>query len=310
MSLLVVGSIAYDTVMTPFGSAEEVLGGSCTFFSMAASPFVAPRLLGVVGDDFRPEDRDLLAAHGICLEGLHRVPGKTFRWGGRYEADGINRTTLFTHLNVFETFSPKLPETYRESALVFLANIHPQLQATVLDQVRSPRLIALDTMDLWIHTERKALQAVIERVDILFVNDSEASALTGQPLMARAAKELLAMGPRYVVIKRGEHGSMLWSRDSAFLSPALPLEEVFDPTGAGDSFAGGFMGWLANRGTTDIETLRQAMVMGTVMASFCVESFSLDKLAEVTRGELAARTARMAALTSFVPPPADTVRLR
>ena len=303
MSLLVVGSVAYDTVETAFGRAEDVLGGSATFFSVTASRFASPRVVAVVGDDFREEDVALLEEHGVDLAGLQReAGGKTFRWGGRYEDDGINRTTLFTHLNVFEHFRPRLPATYRDSEVVFLANIGPQLQLDVLDQVDAPRVVALDTMNLWIDTAPEILREVIGRVDIVFVNDAEATQLTGEPLMKNAAAAVLAMGPRVVVIKRGEHGAMLFTESSLFLAPALPLAKVLDPTGAGDTFAGGFMGFLASRPDLGQETLRQAVAVGTVMASFAVESFSLDRLRTVDKREVSARLQALYEMTRLSPP--------
>ena len=303
MSLLVVGSVAYDTVETAFGRAEDVLGGSATFFSVTASRFASPRVVAVVGDDFREEDVALLEEHGVDLAGLQReAGGKTFRWGGRYEDDGINRTTLFTHLNVFEHFRPRLPATYRDSEVVFLANIGPQLQLDVLDQVDAPRVVALDTMNLWIDTAPEILREVIGRVDIVFVNDAEATQLTGEPLMKNAAAAVLAMGPRVVVIKRGEHGAMLFTESSLFLAPALPLAKVLDPTGAGDTYAGGFMGFLASRPDLGQETLRQAVAVGTVMASFAVESFSLDRLRTVDKREVSARLQALYEMTRLSPP--------
>lgn len=299
MTVLVVGSVAYDSVETPFGKADDILGGSATFFSVAASRFARPRVVAVVGEDFRSSDERTLASHGVDLRGLFREPGQTFRWGGRYEADGINRTTLFTHLNVFEHFRPTIPEAFRDSEYVFLANIAPRLQMEVLDQVDTPKCVALDTMDLWISTQSEALAAVIRRVDILFVNDSEARALTGEHTMRKAAAALRAMGPDTVVIKRGEHGATLFSGDDVFLAPALPLATVVDPTGAGDTFAGGFLGYVAGVGRTDAGTLRQAMAVGTVMASFCVESHSLDRLSAASREEIEERVCDLADMTRF-----------
>ena len=303
MSLLVVGSVAYDSIESPFGKADDVLGGSATYFSVTASRFAEPRVVAVVGDDFRDEDIALLEGHGVDLTGVEReAGGKTFRWGGRYEDDGINRTTLYTHLNVFEHFQPKLPASYRDSEVVFLANIGPQLQLDVLEQVKAPRVVALDTMDLWINIAPDVLRQAISKVDVVFVNDAEATLLTGERMMRKAAAAILAMGPRAVVIKRGEHGAMLFTGSSVFLAPALPLEKVLDPTGAGDTFAGGFMGYLASRPSLDDETLRQAVAVGTVMASFCVESFSLDRLHALDMAEVAARLDQLAEMTHFAPP--------
>jgi sugar/nucleoside kinase (ribokinase family) len=302
MSVLVVGSVAYDSVETPFGRADDVLGGSGTFFSIAASHFTEPRVVAVVGEDFRAADRQTLVAHGVDLTGLETQPGQCFRWSGRYEADGINRSTLYTHLNVFEHFRPQIPAVWRDSPHVFLANIDPRLQLTVLDQVEAPRCVALDTMDLWIATRPQALAEVIRRVHILFVNDAETRALTGEHTMRRAAAALQAMGPQTIVIKRGEHGALLFHGEEVFLAPALPLATVVDPTGAGDTFAGGFLGYVAGRGCHDGATLRQAMAVGTVMASFCVESFSVERLSQVQRSEIEARIAALADMTCFAPP--------
>lgn len=302
MSLLVVGSIAYDTVETPFGKAEDVLGGSASYFSVSASRFARPRVVAVVGADFRAEDRALLAYHGADLTGLHQAEGKTFRWGGRYEADGINRVSLFTELNVFEDFDPRIPAEHEDSEIVFLGNIHPRLQARVLDQVKRPALVAADTMDLWINTQRPALLELLKRVNVLFVNDAEATALTGERVMRRAADALRAMGPETIVIKRGEHGALLFSGETVFLAPALPLRQVLDPTGAGDTFAGGFVGYLAAGGPITPERLRQAMAVGTVMASFCVEAFSLDRLRTATPTDVRDRLALLAEMTRFEMP--------
>jgi len=302
MSVLVVGSVAYDSVETPFGRADDVLGGSGTFFSIAASHFTRPRVVAVVGDDFRAADRQTLGEHGVDLGGLEQEAGQCFRWSGRYEADGINRQTLYTHLNVFEHFRPRIPESWRGSEYVFLANIDPRLQLTVLDQVTAPRCVALDTMDLWIGTQPEALAEVIRRVNILFVNDAEARALTGEHTMRKAAAVLRARGPQTIVIKRGEHGALLFHGDEVFLAPALPLATVVDPTGAGDTFAGGFLGFVAGRGCHDGATLRQAMAVGTVMASFCVESFSVERLSCVRREEIEARLRALADMTCFAPP--------
>lgn len=303
MSVLVVGSVAYDSVETPFGRADDVLGGSATFFSMAASHFARARVVAVVGEDFREADRQVLADHGVDLDGLTReTGGRTFRWGGHYDADGINRTTLYTHLNVFEHFRPVIPPSWRDSEYVFLANIDPRLQLTVLDQVEAPRCVALDTMDLWIATQSEALAEVIRRVDILFVNDAEARALSGEHTMRKAAERLRAMGPKSVVIKRGEHGALLFSGDDVFLAPAIPLASVVDPTGAGDTFAGGFLGFVAGTGRHDAPALRQAMAVGTVMASFCVESYSVERLSRACRDEIEARLTALADMTRFAAP--------
>ena len=292
MSLLVVGSVAFDTVETHAGRRENVLGGSATFFSTAASFFTPVRLVAVVGEDF-PEQHVLeLKARGVDTSGLQRQPGKTFRWEGRY--DDLNEaTTLDTQLNVFEHFKPELPAGFESSDYVFLANIDPVLQGQVLDQIRAPRLVALDTMNFWIEDvipgKRAALEAVVSRVDLLFVNDKEAELLSGEENVVKAAKRIRDMGPSTVVIKRGEFGALMFSDDGTFAVPAMPLEEVIDPTGAGDSFAGGFMGFLAASGRVDSDGIRRAAVAGSVTASFAVEDFSLDRLKSLDKGQVSKR---------------------
>ena len=289
MSILVVGSVALDTITTPAGTRREVLGGSATHFSIAASFFAEVRLVGVVGEDFAPEHMNLYRHFGINLDGLQVKPGKTFRWAGVYEENMDVRRTILTELNVFASFKPVLPPNYRASPFLFLGNISPDLQAHVLDQAGKPRFTVLDTMDLWITTAADALRTVIRRVDLLTLNESEARHLSGKHSLIKASRRLLELGPRYVLIKKGEHGSILFSKDSIFLMPAYPLEEVQDPTGAGDAFAGGFLGALAAGGGTAESDIRRAMVYGSVIASFGVEAFSLDRLAKLTRAEIDAR---------------------
>ncbi|NVJ26086.1 MULTISPECIES: PfkB family carbohydrate kinase [Myxococcus] len=300
MSLLVVGSVALDSVETPFGQKEDVLGGSATYFSTSASFFTPARIVAVVGEDFDEAHLSFLKGRGIDLEGLTRVPGRTFRWKGRYGYELNEAKTLDTQLNVFQTFSPELPDAYRDTPYVFLGNIHPELQSRVVDQVRSPKLVAADTMNFWIQGSREALLKTLQRVNLLFVNDSEARQLAGEHNVVKAARAILGMGPQRVVIKRGEYGALLFEKDHVFACPAFPLAEVFDPTGAGDTFAGGFMGALATA-TSDIDStvLRRAMVMGSVMASFTVEKFSLERLREVTHPEIRARFAEFRKLTHF-----------
>ncbi|ADO72002.1 PfkB family carbohydrate kinase [Stigmatella aurantiaca] len=299
MSLLVVGSVALDSVETPFGIKEEVLGGSATFFSTAASFFNPVQLVAVVGEDFPEAHVQFLQSRGVDLNGLVREKGRTFRWKGKYGWQLNEAQTLDTQLNVFQSFSPKLPESYRATPYVFLGNIHPQLQSQVLDQVRSPRLVAADTMNLWIQNTRAELLETLKRVNLLFVNDGEARQLTGEHNVVKAARAILALGPSTVVIKRGEYGALLFEKDHVFACPAFPLEDVFDPTGAGDTFAGGFMGTLATAGRIDRDVLCRAMVMGSVMASFTVERFSLDRLRELTPPELYGRFNEFKRLTHF-----------
>ncbi|MGQ0508627.1 MAG: PfkB family carbohydrate kinase [Myxococcaceae bacterium] len=299
MSLLVVGSVALDSVETPFGQREEVLGGSATFFSTSASFFTKVSMVAVVGEDFPQEHVDFLKSRNIDLAGLTRESGRTFRWRGKYGFQLNEAQTLDTQLNVFSQFAPKLPEAYRDSPYVFLGNIHPALQLQVLDQVRSPKLVAMDTMNLWINTTLPELKKTLAKVDLLFVNDGEARQLSGEHNIVKAARAIRAMGPKRLVIKRGEYGALLFDGDHVFACPAFPLTEVFDPTGAGDTFAGGFMGHLASAAKLDLGVLRQAMVMGTVMASFTVEKFSLERLREVKRPEIVERFSQFRRLTHF-----------
>jgi sugar/nucleoside kinase (ribokinase family) len=287
--LLVVGSVALDTVQTPFGKAEDVLGGSATFFSYAASFFTPVRLVAVVGADFPKAHLDLLARRGVDLTGLQITDGATFRWAGEYGYDLNEAKTLDTRLGVFAEFRPTLPEAFRRTPFLFLANIDPELQLDVLRKVDRPRLIALDTMNFWIKGKREALLRVLREVDALVVNDAEARMLTEEPNLVKAARRVLEYGPRIVVIKRGEYGALMVTHGRFFFAPAFPLDSVFDPTGAGDTFAGGFMGALARAGTIDEAALRRAIVYGSVMASFTVEDFSLDRLLRLRDGEIEER---------------------
>jgi sugar/nucleoside kinase (ribokinase family) len=292
--ILVVGSVAYDTE-TPFGRAEKVLGGSASFFAVAASFFVPVNLVGVVGEDFGEAQLEAFRGRDIDLDGLERVPGKTFHWEGKYSFDLNARETIRTDLNVFETFRPKIPAKYRRSEHVFLGNIDPVLQRDVLDQVDRPRLVACDTMNFWISGQPAELRKTLARVDVLLINDAEARQLSGEWNMVKAARAIRAMGPRVLVVKKGEHGVLMSTEDASFAAPAYPLEEVFDPTGAGDTFAGGFLGYLASQagegtlGREDGSALRRAVIMGSTLASFCVEAFSLDRLLTLTRAEIDAR---------------------
>jgi sugar/nucleoside kinase (ribokinase family) len=299
MSLLVVGSVALDSVETPFGKKEEVLGGSATFFSVAASFFTPVHLVAVVGEDFPEAHVQFLRSRNIGLDGLTREKGRTFRWKGKYGFQLNEAQTLDTQLNVFQDFAPKLPESYRGASYVFLGNIHPELQSQVLDQVKGPRLVAADTMNFWIQGTRDALLKTLKRVNLLFVNDAEIRQLSGEHNIVKAARAVLSMGPSRVVVKRGEYGALLFERDHIFACPAMPLEEVFDPTGAGDTFAGGFMGTLATADRSEQDMLRRAMVMGSVMASFTVERFSLDRLRDLTQREIHQRFSEFKRLTHF-----------
>jgi len=299
MGVLVVGSVALDSVETPFGKVQEALGGSGTYFSTSASFFTDVRLVAVVGEDFPEAHLDFLRGRSVDLEGLQRVQGKTFRWQGRYEYDLNEAQTLDTQLNVFESFHPELPENYRDADYVFLGNIDPELQLEVLKQVRAPKLVACDTMNFWITGKREALVKTLAHVDMLVINEAETRQLAGTANLVKAAQTVMAMGPRILVIKRGEYGVLMFSGGSIFSLPAYPLEEVFDPTGAGDTFAGGLIGHIASQGNLDDATLRRAAVYGSVMASFNVEKFSLDRLRTLTQKDVESRFVSFKHLTHF-----------
>ncbi len=297
--LLVVGSVAIDSVETPFGRDDEALGGSALHFTSAASLFARVRLVAVVGEDFPRERLGFLQAREVDLSALFTAPGKTFRWKGRYGFDLNEAHTLETHLNVFEGFDPVLPADHRKASFVFLANIDPDLQARVLDQVESPRLVALDTMNFWIQGKRKSLIQALERVNLLLLNEAEARMLAEEPNLVRAAHKIRAWGPTGLVIKRGEYGALYFSDGHVFAAPAYPLEAVFDPTGAGDSFAGGLMGYLASTGNAEPENVRRAVVFGSALASFNVEDFSFRRLERLTYPEVTARFREFKGLTHF-----------
>lgn len=299
MDILVIGSVAFDSVETPFGRGDDVLGGSATYFSTSASFFTGVQLVAVVGEDFPEEPRQFLDSRGVDLTGLQTRPGKTFRWKGRYGYDLNEAQTLETHLNVFETFHPELPESYRQAKYVFLANIDPELQLEVLQQVEKPKLIACDTMNFWIDGKRDALVRTLGHVDILVINEAEVRQLADEANLVKASRAVLTMGPKTLVVKRGEYGVLVFTEHSIFSAPAYPLEEVFDPTGAGDTFAGGFMGYLAATDNLSDETIRKATVFGSVMASFTVEDFSLNRLRQLNWAEIENRFRRFQALTAF-----------
>lgn len=291
--LLVVGSVALDSVATPFGKVDEALGGSATYFSYAASFFTTVRLVATVGTDFPETHVRLLSERGVDVAGLQTTPGgRTFRWVGEYGFDLNEARTLDTQLNVLASFRPDLPVALRQIPYLFLANIDPELQLDVLRQMSArPWLVALDTMNFWIASKRAALLQVLREVDVITINDAEARQLADEPNLVRAARTIASFGPRVVVVKRGEYGALMLAGDSFFVAPAYPLESVFDPTGAGDTFAGGFMGYLASREVTDRASMRRAIVRGSVMASFTVEDFSLNRLARLTPAEIEARVA-------------------
>jgi sugar/nucleoside kinase (ribokinase family) len=300
MSLLVVGSVAFDALETPYGKVDRTLGGAASYFALAASCFSPVRLVGVVGDDFTRKDAAVFRRRGIDTAGLERAPGKSFFWAGRYSATLNERTTLATELNVFANFAPKLPPSYRDSAYVFLANIDPTLQRSVLQQMRrAPKMVALDTMNYWIERTPAELRETLKHTQLLMINDEETRQLAGEHNLLRAASRIFRMGPKTLVVKRGEHGALMVHDRFLFAVPAFPLEEVHDPTGAGDSFAGGFMGYLASVGRLDDRTLRRAMVYGSVVGSFAVEKFGMDRLRTLTRKEIEQRARRLRKLTMF-----------
>ncbi len=300
MSILVVGSVAYDDLETPSGRRENALGGAATHFSMAASFFTKVRLVGVVGDDFEQKHIDLLKSRDVDVKGLTIVPGgKTFKWKGKYGLQLNEAQTLDTQLGVFGSFKPVLPDEYKKSEYVFLANIDPELQLDVLRQAENPKLVACDTMNFWITGKPDKLKEVISKIDILLINDGEAKMISGENNLVKAARKVSAMGPKILVIKRGEYGAILFANDKMFYAPAMPLEEVKDPTGAGDTFAGGFMGYLAKTGKIDNENLRKAVICGSTMSSFQVEDFSLDRLRTLTQKEIDARMKAFKELSHF-----------
>ncbi len=299
MSILVVGSVALDSVKTPFGTVNDALGGSGTYFSVSASYFAPVNLVAVVGRDFPEKHCRLLKKHDVNIDGLQKVEGKTFRWKGHYMYDLNQAHTLDTQLNVFAGFKPAIPAAYRESRIVFLANIDPELQLEVLKQVKRPRIVAADTMNFWIEGKRPALKKLLKHLNMLVINEAEARQLAEEKNLIKAARIITSWGPETVVIKRGEYGAMLVNHRSVFAAPAFPLEDIKDPTGAGDTFAGGFMGYMAKCGSLSDENMRRALVFGSVMASFNVEDFSLGRLSRLNQREIAQRFARFKKLTHF-----------
>lgn len=299
MSILAVGSMAFDSVETPFGKAEEVLGGSATYFSTAASFFTSINLVAVVGKDFPAEHIEFLQKRGVNTDGITRTSGKTFRWKGSYGYDLNEATTLDTQLNVLADFDPQLPEHYRNAKYVFLGNIDPELQLNVLKQVVRPKLVACDSMNFWIDGKRDALLQTLKYVDILLINEAEVRQLAQEPNMVKAAHKVLEMGPTTLVVKQGEYGAVMFTAHSVFSAPAYPLEAVFDPTGAGDSFAGGFMGYLSSTNNVSDEAMRQAIVFGSVMASFNVEEFSLERMRTLDIEQVRDRYRKFQLLTEF-----------
>jgi len=300
VSLLVVGSVAFDAVESPYGKVDRMVGGAATYFAVAASFFAPVSIVGIVGDDWTEKDEAIFRGRHIDTDGLERAAGKTFFWAGRYSENLNERVTLATELNVFAEFKPRLPEKYRGSKYVFLANIAPDLQRSVLHQVKGrPKLAALDTMNYWIERTNAELRETLRHVDILMINDSETRELSNEHNLLRAAKHIFKMGPTTLVVKRGEHGAMMVDKNGVFCVPAFPLEEPHDPTGAGDSFAGGFMGYLAGAVQKSDAALRRAMVYGSVMGSFTVEKFGLDRLRTLKRSDIHARARHFLKLTQF-----------
>jgi sugar/nucleoside kinase (ribokinase family) len=299
MSILVVGTVAFDSIETPFGSAERILGGSASYFALAASCFTAVRIVGVIGEDFPDEHLELFRRRNIDTDGIKREKGDTFHWRGRYHEDINVRDTLELHLNVLSGFVPRLPERYRDAEYVFLGNIDPLMQLEVLNQIHHMKLVVCDTMDHWIRESADNLQKVLKRIEMLVINDSEARLLSGQSNVVRAARAILKMGPKVVLIKRGEYGVLQFSDSQVFATPAYPLEEVFDPTGAGDSFAGGFLGQLARSGDASQRGIRRAIVYGSVVASFAVEDFGVKRLTTASLPDIEERFERFVELTDF-----------
>ena len=299
MSILVVGSVALDSVQTPFGTAKRVLGGSAVFFSSAASLLGPVRVVGVVGEDYPMEKLDFLVERGVDLAGIERAPGESFFWAGRYSHDLNSRETLETRLGVFAEFKPRIPEEFKDSRFVFLGNIDPVLQLDVLDQVHSPEVVVCDTMNYWIGGSRGALLELLKRVDIFMVNDDEVTELAEDHNLLRAARWVQERGPELVVVKKGEHGAVLYGPESVFFVPGFPLEVVLDPTGAGDAFAGGFLGYLTSIQSLTADDYRRAMVYGSAMGSFAVESFSVDRLQALQNGEILRRVLDFKEMTTF-----------
>lgn len=297
MSILVVGSIAFDSVKTPFGTCDHALGGAANFFAMTASLFTQIQLVGVVGEDFPSDHLKYLESRGVDIAGVQQSSGKTFHWQGNYGYDLNEAQTLKTELNVFAHFNPTLPESYQQAETVFLANIDPVLQLQVLEQVKNPKLVALDTMNFWIESKNAELKKVISQIDILFINESEIRQLAAERNTVKAAKKMQALGPQTIIVKRGEYGALMFHKQGCFFTPAFPLEDLYDPTGAGDTFAAGFMAHLDQTGRSDFATLKEAMVMGSVMASFVIEDFSFERIKRLENHEIERRREEFKQLT-------------
>ena len=302
MSLVVVGTVAFDAIETPFGKTDKIIGGAATYSGTAASYFTKDiKLVSVVGDDFPKSQIEQFHRHGIKTDGLQVKTGqKTFFWSGRYHTDMNTRDTLDTQLNVLLDFDPVIPESYQDCEFLMLSNLMPQLQKNVLDRLRKrPKLVVMDTMNFWMETQMESLMEIIGLVDVLTVNDSEARQLTNEYSLVKAAQKILKMGPKYLIIKKGEHGALLFNKNQVFFAPALPLEDVFDPTGAGDTFAGGFIGHIAQTRDISFENMKRAIIFGSAMASFCVEKFGLERLTNLTQGEIEERVQEFIDLVQF-----------
>ena len=303
MSLVIIGSVAFDAIETPFGKTDKIVGGAATYASLAASYFYNKvKIVGVVGEDFHQEDIQNFNDHGIDTEGLQIKKGeKSFFWSGKYHNDMNSRDTLITELNVLGDFDPIIPESYQDCEYLMLGNLTPQVQQIVIDRLKNrPKLIVLDTMNFWMDIALDDLLSVIKNIDVLTINDEEARQLSGEYSLVKAANKILAMGPKYLIIKKGEHGALLFHQDQIFSTPALPLAEVFDPTGAGDTFAGGFIGYLAQVGTVNFTNMKNAIIFGSALASFCVEMFGTERIKNLTKEEIAARVQQFVQLSSFV----------
>jgi sugar/nucleoside kinase (ribokinase family) len=303
MSLVIIGSVAFDAIETPFGKTDKIVGGAATYASLAASYFYKKvKIVGVVGEDFHQEDIQNFNDHGINTEGLQIKKGeKSFFWSGKYHNDMNSRDTLITELNVLADFDPIIPESYQDCEFLMLGNLTPQVQQTVISRMKSrPRLIVLDTMNFWMDIALDDLLAVIKNVDVLTINDAEARQLSGEYSLVKAANKIMAMGPKYLIIKKGEHGALLFNEDLIFSAPALPLADVFDPTGAGDTFAGGFIGYLAQVDTINFNNMKNAIIFGSALASFCVEKFGTERIKNLSQEEISARVQQFVKLSSFV----------
>ena len=299
--LLIVGTVAFDAIETPFGKTDKILGGAATYIGLASAQFdIDNSIVSIVGDDFPQEHLDLLTGNGINIDGIEVVKGgKTFFWRGKYHNDLNSRDTLETQLNVLADFNPIVPKEYKDAEMVMLGNLHPLVQLSVLEQVNSPKLVVLDTMNFWMDNALEDLLKVIAKVDVITINDEEARQLTGEHSLVKAARKISEMGPEYVVIKKGEHGALLFNKDQIFFAPALPLEEVFDPTGAGDTFAGGFIGHLASTEDISFENMKNAVIYGSTLASFCVEKFGTERMENLTKKEIQLRLREFENLTQF-----------